>query len=219
MKYLVIIGIIIGIICIINANSSINEYSNKNHLTKEIKNGSNKQNKKTNIVVKSSKKVQLDKNKKIKGTQEEIKFINNIGNISKKYYPKYKILPSVTIAQAILESNWGKSELSRKYNNYFGIKAHGYKNYISFKTKEEVNGKLIVITSTFRKYNSLDESIRNYNEFLTKENKIYLKNGILNKLDYKSQALCLQKTGYATDSKYSEKLIRIIEKYGLNLFD
>ena len=73
--------------------------------------------------------------------KEKDKLIENMKAISIENYKKNGVLPSVTISQAILESNWGKSELSAKYNNYFGIKASaGWNGKIAtFSTKENYN--------------------------------------------------------------------------------
>jgi len=225
MKTLVIICGIIGIVCVMNFNSSFDN-NNTTLLEKQITSTEQIKNiedvktiSETKDDVKTIAETKETINKKIKGTEFEIKFINTVGKISQKYFTQYKVLPSVTIAQAILESNWGRSGLSKNYYNYFGIKGHGYKNCVTFDTKEEIGGQMVTISSKFRRYNSLDESVRNYNYFLTKENTVYVKKGLLNKINYKSQALCLQQAGYATDSKYSTKIIQLIERYNLFLLD
>lgn len=78
-------------------------------------------------------------------------FIDSVKNSAIYNYNKYKILPSITIAQSILESNWGKSELSSKYNNLFGIKANNaWKGeYVNIETSEYYDQ---VITDKFRVY-------------------------------------------------------------------
>ena len=96
-------------------------------------------------------------------------FIEKIGSAAVSYYKEFQILPSLTIAQAIIESNWGKSGLSRDCHNYFGMKwkegcGCDYKEY---KTKEQNrDGSYITITARFRKYPTLEEGIRGYYQFL-----------------------------------------------------
>ena len=96
-------------------------------------------------------------------------FINKIGNAAVKHYKTFKILPSLTIAQAVLESGWGKSDLAKKCHNYFGMKwveGCGCK-YKAYKTSEQrSDGTYYTITAKFRKYSTLSEGIKGYYEFL-----------------------------------------------------
>jgi flagellum-specific peptidoglycan hydrolase FlgJ len=165
------------------------------------------------------KKVSTNQNQSIQGTEKEKQFIQTIYKLSNQYYAKYKILNSVTIAQAILESEWGTSKLAIKGNNLFGIKAFGFKPVINFNTGEESKGKKFIINANFRKYNDWDESVSNHHYFLVKENTIYIKAGILRELTYMNQCDVLQRAGYATDSQYCSKLIGLINKHKLYLFD
>lgn len=91
-------------------------------------------------------------------------FIDSVKNSSIYNYNKYKILPSITIAQSILESNWGESELSSKYNNLFGIKANNsWKGkYVNIETSEYYDQ---VITDKFRVYKTKSESIQDHAKF------------------------------------------------------
>lgn len=133
------------------------------------------------------------------------------------------ILPSVTIAQAILESNWGKSTLAVKANNLFGIKAS--KDWsgqvFNIETKEQkADGTVYTIKADFRKYNSWIDSVKDHDKFFisTEWRKQNYKR-VLEAKDYKEQAKALQDCGYATDKKYADKLISLIEKHNLNKFD
>lgn len=151
-------------------------------------------------------------------TNQERSFINLIGDAAKKYYATYRILPSLTIAQAILESGWGRSILAWKYHNYFGMKAG--KSYsdanVKMQTKEEyVKGQLTTIYDCFRSYPSLDAGIKGRFEFLQMKRYQNLK-GII---DYKLLCQTIKDDGYATDSTYVTKLCNLIIKYDLWQYD
>lgn len=148
-------------------------------------------------------------------------FINSVKNSAIFNYNKYNILPSITIAQSILESNWGESELSSKYNNLFGIKANNaWKGeYVNIETSEYYNQ---VITDKFRVYKTKSESIQDHAKFLS-ENPRYKK--VFTKTTYIEQAEELQSAGYSTVSDksgnltYKNLLIEIIQQYNLQLID
>ncbi|HEX8435679.1 glucosaminidase domain-containing protein [Archangium sp.] len=124
---------------------------------------------------------------------------------------------SVTLAQAILESNWGKSGLSKKYHNYFGIKGKGSAGTAVMSTGEHFNGKDVVIKDGFRAYRSATESFVDHGRFFI-ENKRYAE-AMRNKDDAERFAQEIHKAGYATDPDYSQKLISLIRKYKLVAFD
>ena len=138
-------------------------------------------------------------------------------------YKKYEILPSITIGQAILESGWGKSELAVNYNNLFGIKADSRWDgaVATIVTSENYND---IITANFRKYKNIYESIEDHGQFLY-ENTRYTKSGLFEAKDYISQAQSLEDAGYSTakneagEAIYADKLIGIIQKYNLMLYD
>lgn len=146
-------------------------------------------------------------------------FIDKIDDIAIVEYRKSGILPSITVAQAILESNWGKSKLTQEANNLFGIKADSswWGESVTFSTGEYYNSR---IKAKFRKYRSWKQSIEDHTEFLIK-NKRYKKAGIFHKKDYRSQAQALEDAGYATTQDkngnyiYADKLIQLIERYRL----
>lgn len=155
--------------------------------------------------------------------ENKINFINSLKDPSIENYKRYGVLPSITMAQAILESRWGTSELSSKYHNYFGIKAEStYKGAkVSMKTNENYND---VITANFRAYNSLEESIYDLGAFLN-NNKRYRENGFFSAGNYIGQATALQNAGYATvkdesgNEKYASMLIDIIRENNLMIYD
>ena len=130
-----------------------------------------------------------------------------------------KVLPSVCIAQAAIETGWGTSSLMTKANAYFGIKANkswGGKVYNS-RTKECYDGKTYVnITACFRAYNSTAESVADYYDLIT-NNARY--RGAVNEPDAKKCITAIKKGGYATDPTYISKVLKIIEKYNLTKYD
>lgn len=161
--------------------------------------------------------------KRLKNDSKYSEFIARIKADAIKNYEKHNVLPSITIAQAILESGWGESKLAKDYNNLFGIKADNYweGEYITLETREfekdKINGK-------FRKYNDPGESINDHAKFLA-ENKRYQQNGVFDANTYVYQAKALQKAGYSTDSNekgervYADRLTEIIRQYNLQLID
>lgn len=147
-------------------------------------------------------------------------FITQIANSIKDQ--KLNVLPSVTIAQAMLESNWGKSDLAINGKNLFGIKASkDWKGEIYTKqTKEQDSSKTYTITANFRKYKSWLESIQDHDKFFVFTPwRIQNYQRVLKSTNYKEQAQALQACGYATDREYANKLINLIEKYNLQEFD
>ena len=131
-------------------------------------------------------------------------------------WKKYKILPSISAAQAALESTWGESGLAIQGNNLFGIKGSYNGQSIKFPTQEYVNGKWITIMADFRKYPSWNESIEDHGKFLT-ENSRYA--NLVGITDYRTVAQLLQQDGYATDPQYANKLISIIQGNNLQTWD
>lgn len=147
-------------------------------------------------------------------------FINQVKEGARNGWEKYKILPSISIAQAILESNWGRSELATKANNLFGIKGdHNGASY-TVATKEFVDGKFITVDAAFRKYPSWNESIEDHGQFFTSTNwrkDNYKK--VVGETDYRTAAGELSNSGYATDPNYSKKLTDLIEAHNLTEYD
>ena len=150
-------------------------------------------------------------------------FIESIKDEALKNYKDYGILPSVTISQAIIESDWGNSTLASEYKNLFGIKAdESWKgDKVNFKTNENYED---IIYSDFRAYDSIEESVKDHGKFLF-ENSRYRENGLFDSKDYKNQAKALEKAGYATVKNekgeliYSQILIEVIESNNLYVYD
>lgn len=124
---------------------------------------------------------------------------------------QYKIPASITLAQAILESGNGNSELARKGNNHFGIKCHDWDGQTMYLDDDQKG-------ECFRVYNSADESYVDHSEFLKKKQR-YSNLFQLETTDYKGWAKGLKEAGYATNPKYPELLIGIIEDLKLYELD
>ncbi|WP_294387235.1 glycoside hydrolase family 73 protein [uncultured Clostridium sp.] len=154
---------------------------------------------------------------------DKMEFIKTISDGAISNYNKYGILPSITMAQAILESGWGSSELAVTHNNLFGIKADTRWNgaVATITTSENYNDSTI---ANFRKYENINESIEDHGKFLY-ENSRYAEYGLFNRKDYKAQAQALEDAGYSTvknengEPIYADKLIALIEKYNLMQYD
>lgn len=143
---------------------------------------------------------------------EQRKFLAMVGLLAQADMQKSGILASLTIAQAILESGWGTSELATKANALFGIKADARwsgKAY-SKDTKECYDGvTYTTITALFRAYDSWAESVADHSAFLL-ANKRYA--AVVGERDYKAACKAIKAAGYATDPGYPQKLIGLIEK-------
>ena len=128
-------------------------------------------------------------------------FLADLAPIAKEVASELGIDPRIVMAQAILETGWGSKV---KGNNYFGIKGKGQE----FTTHEEVDGLMVKQRDEFRTYDSLEDSVRDYGKFL-KENKRY--KPLLEADSFDEQIEALAGSGYATDSRYGEKILNIIE--------
>ncbi|KON68706.1 hypothetical protein AKG34_07765 [Peribacillus butanolivorans] len=149
-------------------------------------------------------------------------FIESIEEAAISNYKAYKILPSITIAQAILESNWGRSQLSTKYHNFFGIKSYNWNEKTANLSTNEFYNQ--TIKDDFRVYEDVYESVEDHGLFLS-ENPRYRKHGLFSSNTYMEQALALQEAGYSTieneegERIYSKQLIELIQQYQLQLID
>lgn len=145
-------------------------------------------------------------------------FIQKISRGAVEGMRKYGILPSVTMAQAILESGWGESGLTKASNNLFGIKAGGSwsGDVVSYPTKEYVNGQYIDVTADFRAYDSPDASMEDHGAFLAGLSRYA---NIIGVKDFREVCRLLQEDGYATAPNYADSLISIIGQYGLAAYD
>lgn len=145
-------------------------------------------------------------------------FIEAIAKYVKKYAYRFDIkVHSPIIAQAILESGWGTSSLA-KHHNYFGMKCGGAwtGKRISKETGEEYTvGIITTITADFRGYDSMEEGVKGYFEFINYSRYANLK-GVTDPFEY---IRLIKADGYATSSTYVEKLTNLINQYDLTKFD
>lgn len=152
-------------------------------------------------------------------TDDNKMFINSIAEACIKLYDKYKILPSLTIAQAIKESAWGKSKLSSLHYNFFGMKWNSKCkcNFVEYNTKEWNGKEYITIKAKFRSYNSFLEGIQGYYDFITSYKRY---SNLIGELDSKTACIKIQKDGWATSPTYADSLYNdYIIKYDLIKFD
>ncbi|WP_313892953.1 glucosaminidase domain-containing protein [Psychrobacillus sp.] len=149
-------------------------------------------------------------------------FIESIQEAAIHNYKSYKILPSITIAQAILESDWGRSGLSTQYHNLFGIKGFNWSGKTTNLSTNEFYDQ--TIKDDFRMYENIYESVEDHGLFLS-ENPRYGKHGVFTSRTYMEQANALQEAGYSTienekgEKIYSKQLIELIQQYQLQLLD
>ncbi len=152
-------------------------------------------------------------------TDKQKLFIAKIAPAVQRIAPEYGILVcSPIIAQAILESGWGESKLSKIYFNFFGMKAGSRwtGKSVNMKTAEEYTpGTWTNITDNFRVYDSLEDGIRGYFEFIQLPRYHNLR-GIMDPEEY---VATIKADGYATSSAYVRELMQVIEKYQLTDYD
>ena len=140
-----------------------------------------------------------------------LKYIEQYAPLAVNEQKEHGIPASITLAQGLLESGAGNSELARNSNNHFGIKCGGDWRGAKVYHDDDRRGEC------FRKYKKVSESYHDHSLFLKRTR--YQSLFSLKPTDYKGWAHGLKKAGYATDPKYAYKLIDIIEKYNLDRFD
>lgn len=152
-------------------------------------------------------------------TSEQKSFVESIAVYVRRFAPQYGIkVCSPIIAQAILESAWGRSKLSAQYHNYFGLKC-GSKwtgKSVNLSTQEEYTpGTKTAIKDNFRVYDSMEEGINGYFEFIQLPRYQNLR-GIT---DPKKYLETIKADGYATASNYAEEVYSVIVKHNLTQYD
>ena len=140
-------------------------------------------------------------------------YIDRYKDAAIQYMKTHGIPASITLAQGCLESADGNSDLAVKANNHFGIKCHNDWKGPTYYKKGDDPGK-----SCYRKYRNASESFKDHSDFL-RYGQRYAFLFDLEITDYKGWSHGLKKAGYATDPKYAQKLIKIIEDYRLYSFD
>ena len=123
----------------------------------------------------------------------------------------YNIPASITLAQGLLESAAGRSDLTKSGNNHFGIKCHGWNGRRTYHDDDEAG-------ECFRAYDNAKQSYEDHSKFLSTQSR-YARLFNLSRTDYKGWAKGLKQCGYATNPQYASKLIQIIEFYNLSKYD
>lgn len=142
-------------------------------------------------------------------------FVNEIKDGAVDAYNKYGVLPSLTLAQAILETGWGKSRIG---NNIFGIKAGSNwtgKTQNCLTGEQNADGSRYQIYADFRDYDSVSDSITDHAELLTNDRY----KPVIAATNYKDACVAVRECGYATSLDYSKNLISLVEQYGLDQWD
>lgn len=148
---------------------------------------------------------------------QQTDFLNKIKGGAYHVWKVYKILPSVAAAQAALESSWGKSDLSIKANNLFGVKAVSGQASVSMPTQEaDRNGNFYWINGSFAKYDSWNHSILSYGKLLGTASHYAAVPGLR---DPRAQITAIIRGGYASDPTYVQKIVSIISSNGLRAWD
>jgi flagellum-specific peptidoglycan hydrolase FlgJ len=149
-------------------------------------------------------------------TKHGAKIPTHVNSYIKRFLPtakaeadKYNIPVSIKLAQGILESNAGRSELSQKHNNHFGMKYRGEGKYAVYRDDSP--------RDKFQVYKSAWYSWRAHSKLLCLPRYNHLRD--LRRLQYKKWAYGLKKSGYATAPHYAKSLIKVIERYGLWRYD
>ena len=160
---------------------------------------------------------QLEHTRKLKRKNSDLNrytlmYIRKYAPVAVNEMHQYKIPASITLAQGILESGRGRSDLAKKSNNHFGIKCHaGWEGERVYHDDDEKG-------ECFRKYSYPETSYNDHSLFLTQRRR-YAFLFKYDAKDYKKWAYGLRKAGYATDKKYPVKLLKIIKDYKLDEFD
>lgn len=145
-----------------------------------------------------------------------VQFLESIHQGAVDGWKQFGVLPSLTGAQAIIESGWGQSALTTQGHNLFGIKGSYNGQSVTMPTYEYYGGRYVQINDAFRAYPSNYESIVDHGRFL-KENSRY--SNLIGQKDYQTVTRLIRQDGYATDPQYTNTLNRVIQQYNLTAWD
>lgn len=152
----------------------------------------------------------------VTGQNRNASFLISIYQATIDGWHQYGVLPSVTAAQAILESAWGESALATEGHNLFGIKGNYNGQSIVMRTAEYGNGGYYYINDAFRRYPSNYESVVDHGRFLATNGRYH---NLLWQRNYAVVTNDLHADGYATDPAYASSLNKVIRTYGLDSWD
>lgn len=143
-------------------------------------------------------------------------FIGSVVNGAIRGWTDHQILPSLTIAQAIIESGWGRSTLSSNYHNLFGIKGSYNGQSVNMPTYEDYGSGLVLINDAFRAYPDNDASIQDHTNFLVDNSRYH---NLIGVRDAGTATYLIRADGYATATNYTSTLMNTINAYDLTRFD
>ena len=143
-------------------------------------------------------------------------FIQSVAQGAIDGWNQYRVLPSITVAQAILESGWGQSSLSTSAHNLFGIKGSYNGHSVVMRTREVYGGRSVYVNANFRAYANNSESVTDHGRFLNVNSRY---RNLLGDTNYVSVANKLRQDGYATDPSYANSLINLVRTYNLTQLD
>lgn len=149
-------------------------------------------------------------------TKKQTAFIEDLAPLAQQGQKETGVLASLTLAQAILESGWGESGLTKAANNLFGMKGSYNGATILYPTREEVNGQSVWTKANFKVYKTRLESVQDHAGLFVRNSRYH---NLLGVTDYRKACELVQQDGYATASNYATVLIGIIEDYGLAKYD
>lgn len=138
-------------------------------------------------------------------------YISQFKDLAIEQMQRYRIPASITLAQGLFESRAGQSRLATLGNNHFGIKCHGW-------TGRSINADDDALSECFRAYDNAKQSYEDHSKFL-RNNQRYATLFQLGPTDYRAWARGLKACGYATNPRYADNIINIIERYRLDQYD
>ncbi|EPH11800.1 glycoside hydrolase family 73 protein [Facklamia hominis] len=168
----------------------------------------------------------IELNEEETARQEELAqkkdFVKRLVPTAQSLQREYGVLASVSLAQAMLESDFGRSQLASQDYNLYGVKTDpSDPNKALYPTLEFQNGEWVEIMDAFKHYNSWEESMREHARLIVNGTSWNPQQyaAVLAGQNYQEQARGLQSSGYATDPDYADKIIRMIEDWQLNQYD
>ena len=149
-------------------------------------------------------------------TENQKAFVAKIGAAAREDMRVTGILASLTIAQAICESGWGASGLTRAANNLFGIKGSYNGRSVQYPTQEYINGRYVKIKAQFKSYPDWPASINDHSALFLRLDRYANLRG---ETDYREACRKVAADGYATSPTYTTTLVKLIEDYDLTVWD
>jgi flagellum-specific peptidoglycan hydrolase FlgJ len=150
-------------------------------------------------------------------TSEQQMFIDAAARSAHLSQSQYGVPASITIAQAILESGWGKSALAQQANNYFGVKAVQGHDYVDFRTTEYHSGQKDIEMAHFARYNSIADSFADHARLLATLPRYAHAMQVAG--DPRAFAVAIKDGGYSTAPDYPDELMKLVDQFNLHRFD